>query len=350
MRKSSKDVIEIDYTGLKCGICGENFEKDNDVVVCPDCGTPMHRKCYLKESKCPNSEKHSDGFVFEEFDKIKKSANAGRVNIDKNHDESDSQFKECPVCGESNKKDAMFCNRCGVNLNSVKKSQINEASQPIQTLPINFDPLGGVPADSKFEDDITAGELACYVRVNTPYYMNAFEALKRKSKKFNLSAAVFSGVWFLYRKQYKIGTVILSVNFLLMALQYYFTFAFSNDIMKKIFTACNIDYSNTLNLTMSQYSAIGDYIVSNLSHFEQLCILLPSLVSLVQLAVLIIIGIVGNKLYYKHCVQKIRLIKEKARKTEIPKSDVALIINSAGGVNTIVGIVFFVFYMVSWFI
>ena len=41
------------YTG-KCFSCGEVFKDGDDIVVCPECGTPYHRECYLKEGKCIN--------------------------------------------------------------------------------------------------------------------------------------------------------------------------------------------------------------------------------------------------------------------------------------------------------
>ena len=36
------------YTGETCPVCNKVFQEDDDIVVCPDCGTPHHRKCYLK--------------------------------------------------------------------------------------------------------------------------------------------------------------------------------------------------------------------------------------------------------------------------------------------------------------
>ena len=46
------------YTGKKCFSCGEVFKDGDDIVVCPECGTPYHRECYLKEGKCINDALH----------------------------------------------------------------------------------------------------------------------------------------------------------------------------------------------------------------------------------------------------------------------------------------------------
>lgn len=34
------------YTGIPCAACGKKFTAEDDVVVCPECGTPYHRACY----------------------------------------------------------------------------------------------------------------------------------------------------------------------------------------------------------------------------------------------------------------------------------------------------------------
>ena len=31
------------YTGIPCAACGKKFTAEDDVVVCPECGTPHHR-------------------------------------------------------------------------------------------------------------------------------------------------------------------------------------------------------------------------------------------------------------------------------------------------------------------
>ena len=47
------------YTGYECKSCGKKFTDDDDIVVCPECGTPYHRDCYKKEGRCINDELHS---------------------------------------------------------------------------------------------------------------------------------------------------------------------------------------------------------------------------------------------------------------------------------------------------
>ena len=51
----------LDYTGVKCPVCGVPFQPEDDIVVCPECGAPYHRACYQKEGKCVFDDLHAQG-------------------------------------------------------------------------------------------------------------------------------------------------------------------------------------------------------------------------------------------------------------------------------------------------
>ena len=42
----------LDYTGIKCPVCGVPFRSGDDIVVCPECGAPYHRACYQEKGEC----------------------------------------------------------------------------------------------------------------------------------------------------------------------------------------------------------------------------------------------------------------------------------------------------------
>ncbi|MBP0980525.1 MAG: hypothetical protein J6Q18_03075, partial [Oscillospiraceae bacterium] len=50
------------YEGLVCDVCGNPFDNESDIVVCPDCGTPHHRECWFQLGHCINEEAHAEGF------------------------------------------------------------------------------------------------------------------------------------------------------------------------------------------------------------------------------------------------------------------------------------------------
>ena len=52
------------YENQKCPVCGVAFKSGDDIVTCPECGTPHHRQCYEKIGKCANASLHSTGFVY----------------------------------------------------------------------------------------------------------------------------------------------------------------------------------------------------------------------------------------------------------------------------------------------
>jgi hypothetical protein len=53
-----------DFTGALCPVCKKDFSRERP-VVCPDCGAPYHRACYLEEGECVFKKKHSAGFVWD---------------------------------------------------------------------------------------------------------------------------------------------------------------------------------------------------------------------------------------------------------------------------------------------
>lgn len=341
-------MIKINYVGLKCGVCGADFAENDDVVVCPDCGTPMHRDCYRENGGCPNSDKHSEGFVFEDFKKITESAQG--VSLEKN--ENVQSYSTCPFCGEQNKKDASFCNNCGARLvNSVPKNQQADGQMPLQA-PFyvqGLDPLGGVAPDAEFEEDVNASDLACYVTVNTPYYLNAFARIKNKMNRFNFSAAIFSGVWFLYRKQYKIGSIIVSATILLTVLQTFLTIKYSEPVMKEMLAVIGLSASDIAGITMEQYNQLAA-VLRSLPIKQQFFVAIPAVCNIVRIVCMILFGIFGNKLYYRHCIEKVRMLKERSKEADLTPQETARVLSLAGGVNMIVAGAFAVLYFVSLFV
>lgn len=352
-----QEVIKIDYTGLKCGFCGKDFKSDDDVVVCPECGTPAHRECWKNEGKCPNSDKHSEKFVYDGFEQIKKSAQGVTKEEEKDNDTeekrvliklqpTDKSGKVCTVCGLENNPQANFCNRCGSRLIKEEKQESFDFAEygEFKLPPGMPDPLGGIPAQVKFEEDVTAADMACYVGVNTPYYIKAFDAVKRKVNKFNFSAAIFSGVWFLYRKQYKVGALVFSLETLLYVLRYYISVTYSVKVINSVLDKLGLSLDNTSSFTMEQYMKMSVE-MQKLPMEQQLVAMLPSILFFTQIVGMIILGVFANKLYYKHCVNKIRLLKDAAAEENLNKAETAQLLNYSGGVNALVAGILIIIYL-----
>lgn len=56
------------YENDKCPVCGECFKEGDDIIACPECGTPHHRACYNKANTCANARMHGTYFSFQQSD------------------------------------------------------------------------------------------------------------------------------------------------------------------------------------------------------------------------------------------------------------------------------------------
>lgn len=365
MSKHNRKVMAMDYTGLSCDVCQEKFKAEDDVVVCPDCGTPMHRSCYkeLRENgvSCPNENKHKDGFVYEGFETIKRSAQGAAdhrsddstdvIRLDNVHTASGDR-RVCPVCGGLNRQGANFCDNCGTRLAIPQlklTSTLNEDSEGDFSDPKFFASYAigqnsHVPAGAAYEDDVTAGDVACYVAVNTSYYLRAFKLIKNGSGKFNLSAAIFSGVWFFYRKLYKMGGLMISIQALLYALKVYFTRNVSLTVMKKLLATIGVTVNEMPSLTFDQYMQLSAE-MQKLSTQEQFIMMMPTLILILQIAVMIVCGVIANKMYYKKCLSGIRAVKSVAEKEALSRAETSQSLYLSGGVNSLLAGILGFFYV-----
>ena len=48
----------LDYTHYTCPICHKPLNADEDIAVCPQCGAPHHRRCFLKNGQCAYAADH----------------------------------------------------------------------------------------------------------------------------------------------------------------------------------------------------------------------------------------------------------------------------------------------------
>ncbi len=213
---------------MKCSVCEKNFEEKDDVVVCPECGTPYHRECYIKNGACVFEKEHANGFEYAPPKTEKEGA-------------------RCANCGADNKSINLFCEHCGsplrnqddethkfngvnaggVQNNGNQSGNFNNGQSPNggaqnggangQNSPINFSfgsgqiatPFGvymqGAGGDKEI-DGIKASEWAKFIGNSAPYYLYQFQRMDAPTNKFKItfcwSALFFSTFYFAYRKMY----------------------------------------------------------------------------------------------------------------------------------------------------
>ena len=185
----------MDYIGERCPVCGEVFTADDDIVVCPECGTPHHRACYAAENKCANSGYHSEGKMWE-------PTAAGKASV-----------RICPVCHFSNRKNDTNCQRCGTVLKDIEpvrqgidnENERGQMKDPF-SLPEEFsDPIKFLGLDA--EEDMggaTMKEVSDFVGVNNFYYLPRFKRIKDDGVRptFNLTSLFFPTLYFANRKMW----------------------------------------------------------------------------------------------------------------------------------------------------
>ena len=312
------------YLNQKCSHCEKIFTKDDDVVVCPICGTPQHRECYEENNKCINHNKHKDGYVWSAED----------TNFSGNS-EATPEFIICNNCGTKNSNDSFFCKHCSASLNSQANTsggfngysnQGDPANPNFQGMPFATTTFR-INENDEIAPDVKLIEAQKYVKTNSLLFSLIFKRIHDHNKsRFNFAAFIFSGGWFLYRKQYLIGT-ILTVLFAIFTITYNVLYTPVYDMLETY----NIMVDNAIS-----YEQL--YVLSN----EQLgMISLMGFAYFFRFILMIVSGIIANRCYYKHVVKKVKLAKKKfTSDTEVREH-----LSKTGGVNVILGYILFIAYV-----
>ena len=56
------------FKGLKCLVCKADFAQSDDIVVCPECGLPYHRACFLENGDCAHEPFYGEEEIRDGFD------------------------------------------------------------------------------------------------------------------------------------------------------------------------------------------------------------------------------------------------------------------------------------------
>ena len=218
------------YTGNHCPVCEQAFTDTDDIVVCPDCGTPYHRDCWKKVGACMHRSEHAAGFEWQ--------PEIGPDAVKAAHEAT------CPNCGTRNTPGAARCSHCGCPL-PRSEADSADAAKPEEQVPIyardpsavnnrsaapgphietySADREGGIyrreigPEDTI--DGIKAKDWAAYVGRSPMYYLMQFFRMSITNRKTAvcLSAFLFGPAYLFYRKMWKEGlltailTIVLSI-------------------------------------------------------------------------------------------------------------------------------------------
>lgn len=319
------------YIGEECPVCKNKFNKDDNIVVCPECGTPYHKECYKNEGKCLFEDKH-----YENYSWIPSENKNNDIN------EGDLIKKKCPHCGQENRKDSLFCDKCGIPFNDVNINNTRNIYAAFEKIPFIMDPLGGINENESIKG-VAAKDIAKFVQNNTPYYLNVFKKIKDLNVgKFSVCGFLFSGGWLLYRKQYRLGTILTSIVAICIILNTFISYNYSQPILKSILNAANIDATTASMITISDVLSKNFHL---LQPIQMIWIIMPLILSLIKWSIMLLIGFRGNRIYFNHTIKKINYIKNNS----ISDQDYNNNLNKSGGVNIQIGVCLLICYMlIQW--
>ncbi len=289
------------YEGIHCPICNKEFTETDDIVVCPECGAPHHRECYLKNGKCAFADKHGTGETW---------------HAPGNHAEGTSGATvQCPSCGASNPAEGIFCTHCGKPLKGFGPqqgaqnpygqpgfggNQQNPFGQPGMDqrpggpfgMPFgtySMDPYGGLSPEEEI-DGVSVLELQEIVGENSAYYLPRFKQMSEgKKTSWCWSGCFFSFYYFLYRKVYSMAIVSALISIL-------------------IFTGTTLLSMRTL---PDLFSALTGIVAQGVQVDTAYLFKIEMASQLVSIAVMAIFGLFSTRLYKWHIFRKIKKLRER---------------------------------------
>ena len=326
------------YNGNLCDGCHEPFLDGEDIVVCPECATPQHRHCYDKENKCVNAHLHGTDFVWQGAVNEKTAAETSTL-VNLNREEEKAGELICPNCQCSNPKGSEVCRNCGmkftmfgvnivenfnekqgINFNSdTKNSDVPDYEAPFtvgtgegfDNTPTQEPPTQEMPEievgsaeyfsnDANIfrgpypDEDYTCGvktnTIGAFVRNSAQSYIDKFKKSDIKGRNsFNWAAFIFAPYWFFYRRLYKPGIVMLTVQLCVSIL--------TAPALEKFMIAYDSFLTNIEAMT-------DEALMESMTQLQELMI--PALVvSGITFAMHLISGFIANGLYKSYIIRNI---------------------------------------------
>jgi hypothetical protein len=209
---------------------------EDDVVVCPDCGAPMHRACWQAEGGCPFAASHGS-YLWQ--------PSAAAPEPPPAFDPQRNLGVVCPICGTNQPKQARVCGVCGCNFDLYQAAVRAATEQRSEEQPREPDAAGQLPVPPFLPpparpqraaffvngrylspedqiDGVTLDDAATHIRgtyAGISRYFSKFE--RNRVLGWNWAGFFFAPFWLFYRKLYRFALP-------LAALLLIFTFATLN--------------------------------------------------------------------------------------------------------------------------
>ncbi|MGN1339996.1 MAG: RING finger protein [Oscillospiraceae bacterium] len=248
-----------------CPVCRIPLNGNSDVVVCPECGTPHHRACYLRYNRCGVESWHATGFVWN-----------GRLP-DEEPEEPPQEEQTTQDAFQTSENDPHRAEYPGGTPNVENPGDMGSFGG------IDFDQImkqmrSQTMDDTRGADDVSNKELSFFVGKSVMHYSQAFSVFrapvlpgqKKRHVFFNVCSGLFAPVHQFYRRMDLAGIALLLIELL-----YYVP-------------------------TLLNAAGIGSLEV--LRNIQMVA-------SLISFAAMILMCLFGDYIYYRHCIKKIKKIR-----------------------------------------
>ena len=282
------------FSGCPCSVCGKPLSRNDDVVVCPECGAPYHRACYESVGARVHTALHGTGFEW-------------------TPPKSLDEMKTCPVCGERNPADTKVCSSCRSSLEPKAAPEPEAGAAEASGSGFDYSRLyqkaqngpGPQAAAPHFDPNRTVDGISCadwetYLGPFGLGYLSEFLRMQREDRKASISlgATFFGPFYFFYRKAWKPAFGFLGLELVLNLPTFFQLLQISDSPFAPGFS------SSTLGL-LSRLAASASFVM------------------------MIFRGIYGKYLYRRSAAQRIRRIQQ-----DFPDSDQrAFVLRAQGGVS-----------------
>ena len=275
------------YSNYKCPVCNNQFAEEDDVVVCPECGTPHHRECYIQNGECANADKHGTNEPIEvEF-----------VDIEANEDKvPDVESKE------------------------------NETENPQQIVQEVIEEMKGGNGDYMLNGKHVSFYEAA-IGKNQKFYIPHFMIMDKTKKavSWNIAGFFVPLAWCLYRKMYKFAVIIFAL-YVLMIGTIGFTIMSNEEFVNTVNECAEEDpnfYENIIlyNTKNSNVSLTEKQMKLNkLTNEYKPPVPVQIMTYLITYGIRIIMGIYATNLYYKKLTKNIEKVDKLDLSADMKRS------------------------------
>lgn len=282
-----------DYRNEKCPVCGEIFSDGDDIVVCPECGTPHHRECYFEKGECANKSLHESGYSWEPEQKQDHTSS----------DEKSEAGKVCSSCGAVNKAHTLICERCGHPMIERRadaggdRNDYGKNGFPFGGMGMDFDSrFCGMNPDEKIAG-VKISNVSEFVGTNKYYYLPMFKRMSDSGKivSFNFVCLFFPQFYFANRKMWLFAALTTIITFVLSVptLMYYMAdMNIAGDFLKGI-----------------DFNGVSFIMLSRLTYY-------------LNMAFKVLVCLFANWIYYRHVLKRIRNIENASDSSEASEASI----------------------------